>query len=95
MARFTVRVELHDATWDDYAKLHGQMTLRGFANFILDTNAGTKWQLPPAEYNYEGALTRDQVLTAAEAACTTVGKRYSVLVTESAGRTWSNLQQVR
>ena len=30
MANFTVRVELHKATWDDYDVLHAAMERKGF-----------------------------------------------------------------
>jgi hypothetical protein len=49
--------------------------------------------MPPAEYNYEGAATRAEVLAKAQAAAGRVVTSYAVLVTESAGRTWSGLDK--
>jgi len=49
------------------------------------------YQLPPAEYDYSGYVTRAQVLDKAKTAAASVKSKYSVLVTESAGRTWYGL----
>ena len=91
MPRFTVRVELHDATWRDYTDLHTEMRRRGFSTTI-STDSGAAYHLPPAEYGYENSVTRDVVLEKAKAAAAAVRTSYSVLVTQSAGRTWHNLE---
>ena len=93
MARFTVRVELHRGTWEDYVLLHQLMASRGMHDVIADTD-GTKYKLPPAEYNYVGDATRDQVLESARSAAVNVATSYAVLVTEAVGRSWHGLQQV-
>jgi hypothetical protein len=91
MARFTVRIELHDATREKYTKLHEQIFLQGFTDFI-EIEDGT-YQLPPAEYNFEGNIGRDDVLKKAKTAASSVVKKYAVLVTESTGRTWYGLEK--
>ena len=91
MDRFTVRVELHDANWEQYTKLHEKMALQGFTDTI--TTEKVSVQMPPAEYNYEGALTKEQVLEKAKTAAASVVKKYAVLVTESKGRTWFGLEK--
>lgn len=89
MAQFTVRVELHQATRDDYTTLHRAMEQRGFSRKIRSDD-GRIWHLPWAEY--DATATRGQtVLAAATAAAATTGKSSSILVTESAGRTWNGL----
>lgn len=93
MSRFTIRVELHRGTWQDYTTLHNLMAARGMHDVITDTD-GTTYKLPPAEYNYVGDATREQVLESAKSAAVNVATSYAVLVTESAGRTWHGLQQV-
>ena len=90
MASFTIRVELHDATRDDYTKLHEKMRSQGFSQTIKSDD-GITYQLPPAEYDYTGYATRSQVLEKANAAAALTKPRYAVLVTESAGRTWYGL----
>ena len=34
MANFTVRIELHDAQWNDYEQLHAAMAQKGFSRQI-------------------------------------------------------------
>jgi hypothetical protein len=92
MARFTVRVELHKAESDDYDALHDAMKEAGFKDTIQN-DEGVSFQLPPAEYNYVGEATRQQVLNKAVAAAKTTGKKSSTLVTESAGRVWDSLSR--
>lgn len=90
MARFTTRVELHDAASGDYTKLHAEMKKQGFKQTITDPK-GNELNLPTAEYNYIGDRTKHQVLEAAKLAANSVKKSFGILVTESAGRTWHNL----
>lgn len=92
MARFTVRVELHDATWKDYARLYDQLAAKGFTDVIVGSK-DVKHKLPPAEYNYDGLASAADVLNKAKAAAEVVGRKYAVLVTESAGRVWHNLDK--
>jgi|688.fasta_scaffold809532_1 hypothetical protein len=89
MARFTVRVELHDATWDHYKKLYTLMAQQGLTDVITTTSGSVK--MPPGEYNMEGSLTKEQVLEKAKTAAAQVVRSYAVLVTESSGRTWHGL----
>jgi hypothetical protein len=93
MARFTVRVELHDATWEQYVELHKHMAAEGFTN-VIASDDGVRYELPPAEYNFEGNSTKDQVLAKARNAAAKVVRAYAVLVTESAGRTWYGLKKI-
>lgn len=91
MPRFTVRVELHNARMEeDYERLHAAMEARGFERTITGSD-GIAHHLPTAEYNYDGAGSREDVLALAKAASQTTGKTSSILVTESNGRTWHNL----
>lgn len=93
MPRFTVRVELHAADWDDYETLHAAMEDAGFSRQIESTD-GKTYALPTAEYIGSGELTKEEVLSAARSAATKTRKTYSVLVTESVGRKWYGLQPV-
>ena len=47
--------------------------------------------MPTAEYNKDGSYTREQVLDSAKKAAAQTKKEFCVLVTESNGRTWYNL----
>ncbi|BDH45738.1 hypothetical protein TUM12370_17820 [Salmonella enterica subsp. enterica serovar Choleraesuis] len=93
MTKFTVRVELHRASSDDYETLHDKMKSKGFKRTIAGGD-GTEYQLPNAEYNYSGNITRSAVLELAYNAAKTVKNNPSVLVTESAGRTWRGLDTI-
>lgn len=93
MPNFTTRVALSDAEWEDYDKLYEYMATEGFTKTIT-SDQGITYKLPDAEYNYSGNITRADVLKKARSAAQRTGKRHSVLVTESAGRTWHNLEQV-
>lgn len=96
MSKFTTRVELHKATSEDYETLHAEMKKEGFSTFIIETDTGKKYHLPTAEYNKVGpdTMTKEEVLASAERAADKTKKKYSILVTKSGGRTWSNLESV-
>jgi hypothetical protein len=94
MAKFTIRVELHDAREEDYENLHAAMEKQGFSRTITDDD-GVSYHLPPAEYNRLGQLTRDQVLESAKNAATATRLSFSILVSESEARMWWNLDKVK
>jgi hypothetical protein len=97
MTNFTTRVELHDADEDNYEELHDAMKAEGFVRWIKDQD-GNKLRLPTAEYNLPDAtLNRQQVLQRAKRAADSVKPNPTpwILVTESAGRTWSGLKAWR
>ncbi|EAO5288990.1 type V toxin-antitoxin system endoribonuclease antitoxin GhoS, partial [Salmonella enterica] len=91
MTKFTVRVELHAATADDYEELHNKMKRKGFKR-TLSNGEGISYQLPDAEYSYSGDITRKEVLRKAYDAAETVKEDPAILVTESAGRSWRGLR---
>ena len=94
MAQFTIRVELHRATGEDYSSLHSAMEYQGFSRTIRSDD-GIIYILPTAEYDRTGDnLTRTQVLNDARAAAASVAATFSVLVTEASARTWIGLEKV-
>jgi hypothetical protein len=88
--QYTTRVELHRASGDDYENLHAAMLRQGFSRKI-QSDDGTWYHLPTAEYNYEGPAALQQVLAAAETAATTTERAFGLLVTESKARMWKGL----
>lgn len=92
MPAFTTRMVLAEAEWEDYEVLYAYMEEQGFTK-IVTSGDGVTYKLPDAEYNYVGSVTRDDVMTKAKAAATRTGKNFSVLITESVGRTWFALQR--
>ncbi len=91
MAGFTVRVELHKATWDDYDVLHAAMEQKGFSRRIQGDN-GQNYRLPWAEYSCFGNLSCEQIRDVAQQAANLTGKGNSIFVTEAIKWAWSGLQ---
>jgi hypothetical protein len=94
MPQFTVRVELHQATWADYETLHAAMEARGFSRKIISDD-GKTYQLPLAEYNGSGNLDSSRVRDIAREAANITGKNNAVLVSESNSRAWVGLQPIQ
>jgi hypothetical protein len=90
MPDFTVRVEVQGAEWEDYDALRGEMETAGFAATVRGSG-GASYELPAGEYVCSGEMTRQQVLARARQAAARGGFGGAILVTESAGRTWSGL----
>jgi hypothetical protein len=93
MANFTVRVELHQATYADYEALHAAMEGQGFSRLITADN-GQTYHMPWAEYNGSGNLSSTQVRDIARSAANTTGKNNAIFVTESVSRAWIGLETV-
>ncbi len=91
---FTVRIELHNASEDDYTDLHEAMGREGFSRTIT-SDSGTTYHLPTAEYDFAGNSTRSDVLARAKRAAGTTRRTAGILVTESSGRSWEGLDPVR
>ncbi|AJY66033.1 MULTISPECIES: hypothetical protein [Burkholderia] len=97
MPYFTVRVVLHDIPnkhHATYVTLHEEMEKGGFEREIVGKN-GT-YQLPPAEYLFNGTLTAVQVQEKATAIANKVHAKNGVLVTQAApnGHAWCGLDTV-
>ena len=93
MSNFTVRVELHSATWQDYDALHRAMANEGFSRTIR-SDAGTTHQLPTAEYVISGGLTIEDVRERAKRAADRTGKSSEAIVAETAKWAWYGLADV-
>lgn len=93
MATFMTRIELHDANYQDYVTLHASMSWEEFTNTIISSN-GITYQLPPAEYRFNGNLDRSQVLEKAKRAAGQTGKSYAAVVSDYDGCTWTGLKKV-
>ena len=92
--KFTTRVELHQAGFEDYNRLHQEMALEGFSRTITSDD-GRVYHLPTAEYNIDANLTFEQVRDRASRAAAKTHKAYAVLVTEGQVRAWVGLQEVQ
>jgi Endoribonuclease GhoS len=94
MPQYICRVELHDAVWSDYNKLHEAMKREGFSQTIA-ADDGAIYELPPAEYNYVGQENRVQVLEKVKRTARTVKPSFAALVTQSNGINWFGLRLVK
>src|SRR5260370_26496988 len=94
MPGFTVRVELHSATYQDYENLHSAMARVGFFRHIR-SDGGRTYQLPTAEYIKTADATRLQIVNQAMAAANSTGKISWVLVTEAIAWAWDGLPEVK
>ncbi|WP_437613851.1 hypothetical protein [Erwinia sp. V71] len=88
MTSFTVRVELHQATYDDMAQLHDMLIAQGYSNIITDP-LGKRFYLPLKEYVLESDdTTAGQVLQQVRRMAESVRPQPKVLVTEAASCHW-------
>jgi len=96
MPQFIVRVELQNATPEDYDLLHDAMFDEDFYKIIKDNTTEKYYRLPTAEYNYVGDIDdRDTILTKAERATIKTNRKHSILVTKSAGILFTGLDELR
>jgi len=79
MSKFTIRIELRNATEEDYEKLRVEMEERGFSR-LLPTAEGGKVLLPPAEYSLDAGWTPDQVLNTVKTVAAATHRPFAVLV---------------
>ncbi|WP_223538694.1 hypothetical protein [Pseudomonas sp. BF-R-12] len=83
MASFTTRVVLHNATFEDYEKLHEQMEARKFTRKIKGAD-GTTYTLPDAEYrSISSTLDAAGVRQLAVDAASKTRRNHAVFVTMS------------
>ena len=94
MPTFITRVELHDATYQDYVKLHGFMGLEGFTNTIRGDDGGV-YQLPPAEYHLVANCTASQARDKASAAAQKTLKKFAVIASEYTAAAWVGLAKAQ
>jgi len=94
MSSFTVRIELHSEVYSDFELLHSAMQKEGFSRLITSDD-GITYHLPRAEYDIYTSKNRSVVLEAVKRAVAITRKTAEILVTESAGRTWSGLTPVK
>ena len=87
MPKFITRVELHQATSEDYDTLHNEMAKRNFYRLII-SDEGHHYQLPTAEYFASGELSAAQVREIARAAAGVTGRSCWVLVCEFNSAAW-------
>ncbi len=94
MNRFTIRVVLHNATFENYVDLAAKLASFGIPDIILPDD-GNWYELPPAEYTLEANATPDQVRALAGQTAATVVPDYQIFVSQVQGnRVWQGLRLV-
>ena len=94
MSSFTVRVELHSASWQDYDVLHEAMASEGFSRTIR-SDAGAAYALPTAEYVISAGLAIGDVRERAKRAAQRTGKSSEAIVAETVRWAWYGLTEAR
>jgi len=94
MSSYTIRVELHNATWQNYADLAKDLAAKGITDLITASD-GVTYKMSPAEYNYEGDATTETVLNSVKASANKTGCSSAVFVTQANQRMWNGLQPVQ
>lgn len=82
MANYLARVELHNATYQDYEALHGAMKRRGYARSIV-SNDRKRYRLPTGTYVAESSnVTLEQAYSAAVSAANDTGNSFWAVVVD-------------
>ncbi|UEW68645.1 type V toxin-antitoxin system endoribonuclease antitoxin GhoS [Burkholderia gladioli] len=87
MAQFVTRVELLNASSDDYEKLHGEMKKRFFERNISGDD-GKTYTLPTATYSIDSSLPIEEVRNSAVSAAAETGK-VAWVITSGSTLSWS------
>ncbi|HEM8306957.1 MULTISPECIES: DUF2622 domain-containing protein [Providencia] len=90
MAMFIVRVELPNADYSDYQRLYDLMEGYGFTKQITGDD-GVQYDLPDAEYYYNGTYDIEAVSSTAFKVAKSVRTNAKVLVTEAERIKWTGL----
>ena len=91
MARYMVRIVLHNAEWSEYDILHEEMRRVGFSREIIATD-GARYMLPDAMYRIVSQRDRDDIREMASLCAKKSNRQYEVLVLEYSRSCWSGLE---
>ncbi|MBV9867692.1 MAG: hypothetical protein JO316_20265 [Abitibacteriaceae bacterium] len=96
MAKFTVRVELHNTPLqEDYQRLNAAMECRGFKRTITAVAPSQKYLLPERTYSYTGRQENaDDILRLVQCIVGAMGLSAAIVVTQVAVRRFSGLDEV-
>jgi hypothetical protein len=90
MTMFIIRVELHEATRQNYIDLANDLATKGITDVITGDN-GNSYKMSPGEYNYIGDANIDAVLGAVQTSAAKTGRGYAVFVTQASQTKWLGL----
>lgn len=87
MPKFTTRIELRQATQEDYEKLDAAMINEGFTKILISDDSGM-FLLPQGEYNIDQKAVIKEIFQLAEKAANSTGKKNWILTSETINRMW-------
>ncbi len=94
MSAFITRVELLNASENDYEKLHAAMKSLLFFTTIQDITTGIYYRLPTYTYYSRSEEEVAFVLRLAKTAAKKTRKKYSVITVKSDGINFTGLERV-
>lgn len=93
MSMYNVRIVLHEATREEYTRMADQLSRSGIVDTIVGSNSA-RYEMPPAEYHYNGPASIDQIFDAAKAAAAATGRRCAVMIGEISRCKWVGLDTI-
>ena len=95
MSQFKVRVELHQAAFDVYERLHQKLLVAGYQRLIVASD-GSVYQLPTATYsqNFGPNFTAEQIRGHVAPIVQSVWRTFSLFVVRYDEAAWSGLTMV-
>lgn len=88
-------VELHNASTENYKKLHSVLADINIYRVIKNIETGKFYVLPRACYQYIGDISNIEVIRrSVENAIKTVTDNYELVVTQSLGAAWAGLAEI-
>jgi hypothetical protein len=95
MANYMLIVELHNASTENYKKLHSALADINIYRVIKNIETGKFYVLPRACYQYIGDISNIEVIRrSVENAIKTVTDNYELVVTQSLGAAWAGLAEI-
>ncbi len=93
MSKFIVRVEMHNATGQDYSSLHEAMRLAGYYGLIAGSD-GHFYELPGGEYQTTSTASVTAVMEAAYNIAARIRPNPSVIASEYSAAAWKGLRKI-
>lgn len=88
-------VELHNASTENYKKLHSPLADINIYRIIKNIETGKFYVLPRACYQYIGDISNIEVIRrSVENAIKTFTNNYELVVTQSLGAAWAGLAEI-
>lgn len=91
MKKFTICIDFNDSIDGMKEELFNHlMDSSGFKKYI-ESDSGQKFYLPKFLYDYRGEIDKRNLVEKVQAIAGNISRDYKILITESKGRIWYNL----